>query len=76
MADLLGCKLCQYKTVRCGMTNHLKSKHLKEYQKFLQTFYAASRDPRIQDPEELTYFIGKVKHWSKDRNQTPVGVKP
>ena len=31
MAELLECLLCGYKTVRCGMTNHLKGKHPLDY---------------------------------------------
>jgi hypothetical protein len=31
MAELLECLVCGYKTVRCGMTNHLKAQHPNEY---------------------------------------------
>jgi len=71
MTDLMECTLCGYRTVRCGMTNHLKTKHNKEYLTFLTDFYAANRDPRREVPNELAKFVGKVTHWSKDRNQTP-----
>ena len=71
MAELLECKICGYKTVRCGMTNHLKSKHLKEYMEFLQAYFRAANDPRIETPTELTKSLGKVTHWSKNRNQVP-----
>lgn len=71
MAELLECTLCGYKTVRCGMTNHLKSKHLKEYVSYIEQSNASYRDPRRQKPEELTKSLGKVTHWSKNRNQKP-----
>jgi len=32
MAELLECLLCGYKTVRCGMSNHIKSKHPDHYE--------------------------------------------
>jgi hypothetical protein len=72
MAELLECLLCGYKTVRCGMTNHLKKKHQKEYFSYLEKYHAASRDARIEDPKELTKPLGKVIHWSKNRQQSPV----
>lgn len=72
MAELLECLICGYKTVRCGMTNHLKSKHLKEYNQYLQRFYSAAKDPRIEPPNKLTKVLGKVSHWSKDRTQKPI----
>ena len=59
MAELLECLFCGYKTVRCGMTNHLKSKH---------------RDVWIlpmQDLRRMTKSLGQVKNWSKNRNQEP-----
>ena len=31
MAELLKCNICGYKTVRSGMTNHLKAKHPLDY---------------------------------------------
>jgi hypothetical protein len=31
MAELLECNLCGYKTVRSGMTNHVRAKHPKQY---------------------------------------------
>ena len=31
MAELLKCLICGYETVRCGMHNHMKSKHPLDY---------------------------------------------
>ena len=59
MAELLECRLCGFKTVRCGMTNHLKSKH------------PISFDSYQGDIVALTKSLGKVKNWSQNRNQEP-----
>jgi len=48
MAQLLKCKLCGFKTVRCGMTNHLKAKHREE---FVESHY---------DVDELATFLGNI----------------
>jgi hypothetical protein len=72
MAELLECVLCGYKTVRCGMTNHLKTKHNKEYVQYLEKYHSAAIEPRIEYPAELTKPLGKVIHWSKNRQQSPV----
>ncbi len=71
MAELLECLKCGYQTVRCGMTNHLKKKHPKEYLAYLERFHLSNHDPRIEPPQELTKSIGQVKHWSKNKNQIP-----
>lgn len=71
MADLMECTLCGYRTVRCGMTNHLKASHQKEYNQYLQKFYSATKDARLEMPVELTKFVGQVKRWGKDKTQTP-----
>ncbi len=65
MAELLECLICGYQTVRCGMTNHLKSKHPIHYDSWQSAFDRGT-------PEPLTKPVGQVKHWSKNRNQTPV----
>jgi hypothetical protein len=49
MAELLECLICGYQTVRCGMTNHLSTKHPKEYVKSLENFRASVRDTRIEE---------------------------
>jgi hypothetical protein len=55
MAELLECLICGYKTVRCGMHNHLKSKHCDAY---------------ITKPfDQITKSLGQVKNWSENRNQ-------
>ena len=53
------------------MTNHLKSKHYKEYVQFLEKYHKSIRDSRIEEPAQLTKSLGKVKHWSKNKNQIP-----
>jgi hypothetical protein len=50
------------------MTNHLKNKHPKEYNDWLDSFCKNSNVKRV----ELTKPLGKVKGWSKNRNQIPV----
>ena len=62
MADLLQCKLCGYRTVRCGMYNHIAKKHISDSASF--------------SIEEYTVFLGTVKHWSKNKNQIPAPVSP
>jgi len=62
MAELLECLLCGYKTVRCGMTNHLKSKHPLDF---------------IGQPmDKITKSLGRVKNWSQNRNQKPKEARP
>jgi hypothetical protein len=60
MADLLECLLCGYKTVRCGMKNHMTAKHPQE-----------SRESK-DVVEQWAQSLGTVKNWSKDRTQKPV----
>lgn len=65
MAELLECRLCGYKTVRCGMTNHLKNKHPSEWANENNKMTFSDSGPI----ERLTISLGKVKNWSKDRTQ-------
>jgi hypothetical protein len=53
------------------MTNHLKSKHPSEYLRYLERFHRSISDARIERPVLLIKSLGQVKHWSKNRNQTP-----
>ncbi len=57
MAELLKCLLCGYKTVRCGMANHIRAKHPAHYDTMLI--------------DECVESLGQVKHWSKDKTQIP-----
>ncbi len=66
MAELLECLICGYKTVRCGMTNHLK------------THMDSRGEINYQSPfvfDTWVKSLGQVKHWSKDRTQQPKGEK-
>jgi hypothetical protein len=71
MAELLECLICGYQTVRCGMTNHLSSKHPKEYLNYLQRFRAYTLNHGASAEPNITRSLGQVKHWSKDRAQKP-----
>jgi hypothetical protein len=55
MAELLECLICGYQTVRCGMTNHLKRSHQKQYDNWQDAFNRGV-------PDALTKSIGQIKY--------------
>jgi len=69
MAELLECLICGYQTVRCGMTNHLKSKHSAEYSKRQNNSKFMSETGDVL--WSLTKSMGQVNNWSKNRTQKP-----